>query len=211
MDKISEKTEINRRYWDAAAEKFGGKFGKNNIFFLRWFQKKVLDLIDFHENIAFLDVACGSGWAVRTAAGRVQSGKFYGIDLSPKMIELAKKHSEGLENVQFYQTGADSLPFDPDYFDAIICTNAFHHIPDPAAALGEVRRVLKPGGRVYIADGTTDNAVLRFIDGLSRIIEKGHIKQYSTREYSMLFSHAHLTHVASKTLFYPVKVHIGTK
>jgi ubiquinone/menaquinone biosynthesis C-methylase UbiE len=211
MHNESECRELNKRKWDSLAAKYGRRFGKNNFFFLRWFQKKVLELVDLPPDVTFLDIACGTGWAVRYAAARAAGGKFYGIDLSPKMIEVAKENSAGFKNVQFMQAGVEKLPFEADFFDVIICTNAFHHFPDPAAALHEAYRVLKPKGRLYIVDPTTDSSILRFIDRLAGKMEKEHVKEYSSEEYRSLFTQAHLAYVGSRKLFYPEKIHMAEK
>lgn len=204
--KSDSKTELNRRYWDSLAEMYDRIFS-----FLRIFQKKVVELINPQNNIFFLDIGCGPGWAVRYAAHLVEEGKFYGIDLSAKMIEIAERKSAGLKNVQFYNTNAENLPFESDLFDVIICTNSFHHHTNPAGTLKEAYRVLKPKGRIYIVDPTTDGVLMRLFDAIAGKIEKSHVKMYSTKEYEALFSEAGFRYVMNEKMWGPIKVHIGEK
>jgi ubiquinone/menaquinone biosynthesis C-methylase UbiE len=208
MNSISSesKTELNQKYWDFLAEKYDRIFS-----FLGIFQKKVIKLINPQNNISFLDIGCGTGWAVRYAASLVEEGKFYGIDLSSKMIEIAKRKAAGLKNIQFYKTIAENLPFESDLFDVGICTYSFHHHANPAATLKEAHRVLKPKGRLYIVDGTTDGILTRLIDKIARKIEKTHVKMYSTKEYETLFSQAGFKYIMSEKMWGPVKVHVGEK
>ena len=210
MTNEAEWKELNKQRWDSLAEKLGKKYGRDNLFFLRYFQQKALKLVPLREKAVFLDIACGSGWAVRRAAGLDAGGKYYGIDLSPKMIGAAVNNSEGIKNAQFSVASADSLPFGADYFDAIICTNAFHHFPNPVKALSEAYRVLKPGGKICIVD-PAGGMIIRFIDKLRDKTGKAPKQQYTTKEFREFFSRAKLKYIATKTLFYPVKAHIAEK
>jgi SAM-dependent methyltransferase len=93
-----------------------------------------------------LDVACGTGALSRRLA---QAGaSVTGIDLAPPMLAVARELSEG---IAFMEGSADALPFPDDSFDALTCQQGLQFFPDRAAAVGEMRRVLAPGGRVVIA------------------------------------------------------------
>jgi len=93
-----------------------------------------------------LDVACGTGALSRRLA---QAGaSVTGIDLAPPMLAVARELSEG---IAFIEGSADALPFPDDSFDVVTCQQGLQFFPDRAAAVGEMRRVLAPGGRVVIA------------------------------------------------------------
>ena len=141
-------------------------------------------------------------------------GRFVGIDISQGMIEKAKNNSIGIPNVDFYQASADDLPFNNDYFDTVICSNSFHHYLQPIVALKEVKRVLKPNGKIHILDITADDFFIRWIDSRVRSRrEEEHVKFYGTTEYADMFAQAGLKHVCSSRLkiLYPLKVHVGKK
>ena len=105
---------------------------------------------------AVLDVGCGTGTLALLAKRRVgEQGSVAGIDAAPEMIARARHKAEkaGLR-LQFETASADALPFPDRHFDVVLCTVALHHIARSARplALAEMRRVLKPGGRVLLAD-----------------------------------------------------------
>jgi ubiquinone/menaquinone biosynthesis C-methylase UbiE len=166
------------------------------------------------ENQHLLDLGCGTGWAVRYAASLVNNqGGFYGIDISPKMIEKAKSNSSDCKNVYFYQENAEQLHFDNDFFDFIICSNSFHHYFSPDKVLSEVYRVLKSKGRIYILDTTADGLIVRTVGKIRKKKDPTHVKLYSSREYKELFTKAKLNYIASQSIWglYSIKIHIGEK
>jgi ubiquinone/menaquinone biosynthesis C-methylase UbiE len=178
----------------------------------RYMQKRVVSLLGLKEGQRLLDVGCGTGWAVRYAIGLVDgAGEFYGIDISSKMIEKAIASSSDYKNVHFYQTSAEQLPFQNDFFNFIICTNSFHHYFSPDNVLKEAHRVLKAKGRIYILDLTADGFIMNMVDRRVKKKEPEHVRFYSTREYRALFTKAGLKYVASKLVAFPEKVHIGEK
>ncbi len=208
MNHPDEQVDLNKSKWDARAATFDDRC----FDYFRCLQRRVVRLIEVKPGIHFLDVGCGTGWAVRHVAGLVQGrGEFHGADLSANMIAKARANSVDLVNVHFHQANAERLPLEGGTFDSIICTNSFHHYPDPFKALSEMARVLKVGGRVYIMDLTADGPLLRAIDRRVKAREKEHVKFYGTREYRQMFSVAGLRYVRSKTIAFPMKVHIGEK
>ncbi len=102
-----------------------------------------------------LDIGCGSGVDAFIAAQMVgPTGKVVGIDLVPEMLDKAEKNLAliNIENVVFRMTTAENLPFTDAEFDVVTSNGAFNLIPDKAKALTEIFRILKPGGRLMIAD-----------------------------------------------------------
>jgi len=202
-----ETTKRNEALWDSRAKTYDLRFR-----FTRWTQEKLVSELKLDENPCFLDLACGTGWAVRyaacLAAGR---GQFYGVDNSSQMIERAKAISNEYANVNFCKSKVEQLPFDDDFFDFIISSNAFHHFSDPEQAVKEARRVLKPEARLYILDTTADNFVMRFISRISRRFEAAHVKLYSTKEFQAFFAKTELKYVESKPVFSAIKTHIAEK
>lgn len=70
---------------------------------------------------------------------------YTGLDLTPAMIEQAKK--KNIPNAEFVVGDCENFPFENNAFDAIICSNSFHHYPDPLAFFKSVKRCLRPGGK----------------------------------------------------------------
>ena len=103
-----------------------------------------------------LDLSCGPGRALAqlTAAG----AHAIGLEHSPHMIVAAK---EAGRHEPMVWGDATILPFKPASFDKLLSTNAFHHYPNPAEALREMRRVLRPGGKAVIVDPRLDSILSR--------------------------------------------------
>jgi len=203
-----EHIERNARKWDARAQTFDQK----RFDYFRWMQRKALSFLDLRAGMHFLDLGCGTGYAVRhAAAAAMHDGVFCGIDVSPRMIEIAREKSGGFRCVRFEVASAEALPLGAAFFDAILCTNSFHHYAHPLAALAEVRRVLRPSGRLCIMDVTADNRLVRWVDSRVRLKEPEHVRFYSTAEYTKMFGEAGLTPVASRTILLPMRVHIAQR
>jgi ubiquinone/menaquinone biosynthesis C-methylase UbiE len=172
----------------------------------------VISLLDLADNPSLLEIACGTGWALRYAAGLAGTrAKFYGVDPSSKMIEQASKRSAPHKNIHFARASAQKLPFHDQSLEFVICANAFHHFPNPTSVIAESTRVLKSGGKVYIADATDDMLIVTIIDKLQKRLQPAHVKTYSTREYQAFFQAAGLSYVTHKTILPALKIHIGEK
>jgi arsenite methyltransferase len=109
-----------------------------------------------------LDLGSGAGMDSLIAALQVgPEGSVTGIDMTPEMIENARKGAAelGLNNVTFVEGEAETLPFDDSSFDVVISNGVIDLIPDKDAVFGEIYRVLVPGGRIQIADVTIQQPV----------------------------------------------------
>lgn len=107
------------------------------------------------EGEAILDIGCGAGIDSIIAAKLVgPSGAVTGIDLVPEMLARASENARlaGVDNVTFQESSAEQLPFPDNSFDMVISNGVFNLVVDKVKALGEVLRVLKPGGRFMLAD-----------------------------------------------------------
>jgi ubiquinone/menaquinone biosynthesis C-methylase UbiE len=107
-----------------------------------------------------LDLACGTGINfphLREMVG--ESGKVMGLDLSPQMLEFARRliSERGWKNVEVREGDAAGLPFEDRSFDKVICSYSLNVIPDFVGALEEIRRVLVPGGRFVSLEMRTDS------------------------------------------------------
>lgn len=211
MKDSTQHVNANAEKWDRRAM----TYDQNRFGYFRFMQRKLLSLIGLQRQTTLLDLGCGTGWAVRTAAEMLSGdGRFVGIDVSPEMIERAKANAFGMKDVEFYRASADKLPLEDSSFDIVICTNSFHHYPDPVKALVEARRVMREQGNMYIVDITRDTLFARWLDRRLTTREKEHVRLYSTEEYVQMFRSANLVHIQSRSLtplMFPVKVHIAGK
>lgn len=112
------------------------------------------DLLEVNPGEAVLDVGCGPGSVARIVSERVgPSGRVTACDLSPAMLAVAesKQRVEGGAEITYAEAPADRLPAQDGACDAVTCQQALQFFPDRPAAVGEMYRVLRPGGRVGLA------------------------------------------------------------
>jgi SAM-dependent methyltransferase len=109
-----------------------------------------------------VDIGSGAGFDSLIAARMVSpTGQVVGIDMTSAMIEKAKSAAEeaGISNVEFRHGYAETLPIEEGWADVLISNGVLNLIPDKSAALQEMARILKPGGRLQIGDILVRKAV----------------------------------------------------
>ena len=100
-----------------------------------------------------LDVGCGPGFYVAELLDAVGTeGWVTGVDSEPAMLAVAAKRAEGRDNVAFYEAKATALPVPDGMFDAAVSVQVLEYVQDVSAALAEIHRALRPGGRVVVWD-----------------------------------------------------------
>jgi SAM-dependent methyltransferase len=121
----------------------------------------LLDAVGLRPGTDLLDVATGPGALAAATASR--GSRAVGVDLSPRMIELARRlHTD----IEFREADVEHLPFAEGVFDAVVCSFGLGHFPRPEAGVAECVRTLKPGGR--IAFSWWDDPARQRIQGLFR-------------------------------------------
>ncbi len=96
------------------------------------------------------DLGCGTGNVSELVAPFV--ARVLAVDQSDPMLEAARKRLETCENVEFLAGDLTALPIEDGAVDAAICVLVLHHLPDPGAAVRELARILRPGGKALIVD-----------------------------------------------------------
>ena len=121
----------------------------------------ILEEIEKEDFESLLDVGCGPAPMLSLLSEKYPDKHYTGIDLTPKMIEVAR--AKKLPNTNFVVGDAENLPFDENSFDVIICSMSAHHYPDIQSFYNSAYRVLKSNGRLILRDMTSDSAVMRFL------------------------------------------------
>jgi SAM-dependent methyltransferase len=109
-----------------------------------------------------LDVGVGPGFlAAEIAAVVGAGGRVCGIDVSSDMLAVAARRDPGAgaARLELELAGAEAIPYPDGSFDAVVSTQVLEYVPDLGAALGEIHRVLTPGGRVLVLDTDWDSLV----------------------------------------------------
>ena len=146
-----------------------------------------------------LDVGCGTGGVTLPAKQRIgEEGIAAGIDPAPEMIAVARQKAQraGLE-IDFRVGVIEALPFPDASFDAVTSSLMMHHLPAQlqVSGLAEIFRVLKPGGRIFIADilRPSTSPVKRFFT--SMIFHHGHVADSGLEDLLILLQNAGFTDV----------------
>jgi ubiquinone/menaquinone biosynthesis C-methylase UbiE len=124
--------------WQRAAPVYAASFARITALFVG----ALLDAAEIAPGARVLDIACGPGQV--SDAARIRGAEAAGVDFSAAMIAQARAQHPA---IAFREADAERLPFEDASFDAAICNFGVHHFENPARALGEARRVLRPGGR----------------------------------------------------------------
>jgi ubiquinone/menaquinone biosynthesis C-methylase UbiE len=158
-------------------------------------------IVEEFNPASLLDVGCGNGsfLALVHTEGRTLSG----ADLSPEMIKCAKERLG--ETVDLRVADSEQLPWNSETFDCLTCNFSFHHYPNPGIVLKEMRRLLKPSGRLVISDPWFPGPLLWMANLAVRFSKLGDVRMYSLGELKSLVSAAdlqveRLEHASSSSL-----------
>ena len=133
-----------------------------------------------------LDLGCGTGEMMRLILQKDNRKELYGLDLSEEMLSVAKAKLP--EQVKLLLGDSESLPFPDSFFDVVYCNDSFHHYPEPQKVLGEVHRVLKPGGTFLMGDCWQPYMGRAIMNFYMRHSKEGDVKIYSKEEMVSLLS-----------------------
>lgn len=168
--------DIETYDWVDVADRFRGL----ESFFHRNRRRVVRKLIDRYGSEPMLDAGCGTGLNLATLPpGSV------GLDLNPRNLDLIRTR---LSDKVAVQGDVEAMPFESDQFGTVVCTEVLEHVPFPATALKEIRRVLRPGGTL-IGSVPARSAIwrLRFLSSTCPGDEPFH-NQYTRLEVRRMLS-----------------------
>jgi ubiquinone/menaquinone biosynthesis C-methylase UbiE len=148
-------------------------------------KKAAVARLDESPRGSVLDVGCGPGILLTTLAASYPELKLAGLDLAPEMVRIATERMGNRAEIRLGD--AESLPWESASFDYIFCIDSFHHYPNPKKALSEFHRVLKPWGRVVLADPTAPFLVRYVLNSLVRLLHMGGVHMYNKRDLAELF------------------------
>jgi len=120
----------------------------------RGWKRVLVEMAELKGDEKVLDLACGTGDITFEVARRIDRGQGIGLDITQGMLDIAerKRRLSELDHVSFHRADILSMPFSDESFDRVTGGYALRNVPDLAAALAEIKRVLKPGGRFLSLD-----------------------------------------------------------
>ncbi|MBD1918409.1 MULTISPECIES: methyltransferase domain-containing protein [Cyanophyceae] len=147
-----------------------------------------------------LDIACGTGEFERLLLEEHPQQAILGIDLSSEMLSVARKKLKDYAALTFRQSSVTVIPAANESFDVVICASAFHYFESPLEALAEIRRVLKPEGRVVILDWCKDFLFCRLYDVILSRLDPAHRQCYTQAEFHRFLTSSQFSIQAAQRL-----------
>ncbi|PSF39013.1 methyltransferase type 11 [Aphanothece hegewaldii CCALA 016] len=158
------------------------------IYDSRW-KKYINDTLTFLQTCAeispnetVLDVACGTGEFERLLLSQHSNLQIIGVDISENMLAIAQDKCSSFPQVSFQLASAKALPFADNSFDVIVSASSFHYFDEPLVVLAEMRRVLKPEGKVIILDWCKDFLFCQILDIFLKFFDDAHEQCYTEQE-----------------------------
>ena len=169
----------SRMYFDELASRYEshyyGKHGRQQY-------KRVVGAARGWKFNSVLDIGCGTG-ALLALLKRPRV-RLAGADISPKMIAAAEKRLGKIADLRV--ADSEKLPWKAGSFGLVVTTDSLHHWPRPLQAFAEMRRVLKKGGHVVVADVTAPLVLKRLSNWVARFGKEGDVAVYSVTELGQM-------------------------
>jgi ubiquinone/menaquinone biosynthesis C-methylase UbiE len=140
-----------------------------------------------------LDVGCGTGALLAALSLACPGVILAGIDPSREMLRFARGRLA--PEVDLREARAERIPHDDSSFHQVVSCSVFHHIGEPARALSEMRRVLKPGGKLVITDWSGDDLLCRACGHYLRLTGRHVVRVYREREIAGMLRDAGFSEV----------------
>ena len=136
--------------------------------------------LDLGSGLSVLDVGCGTGTLLKDLSLSAPSLHLVGVDPTVEMLQVARI-SLG-DRVMLVESYAEQLPLATQTFDAVVSMSTLHYFTDPAGALKEMARVLRPGGQVVVTDWCADYLLCRCSEPLIRVLHPVSFRTYRQAE-----------------------------
>ena len=159
---------VESRSWQSVTcgQELGGWLQQVSMMpLLREVANRSMDLLALQAGEHVLEVGCGSGVFLPLLAEAVrESGRVVGLDHAPAFVEQARERTHETKWIQVDEGDAYALPYPSHSFDAAHCDRVLMHLDDPSAVLTEMRRVVRPGGRVVVAEPDWASIIIDSVD-----------------------------------------------
>lgn len=152
--------------------------------------KATLDAVPWERMKRVLNLGCGTGLLEEAVARRNCATAVVGIDVTQEMLREARAKFKNSHSASFANALAEELPFGPAQFDGVVCANTFHHFRQPGRVLGEIGRVLRPGGWLVLVDWCDDYLACKLFDWWLRLADRAHFRTYSLRDCAEMLTAA---------------------
>lgn len=173
------KRHLIREYARIAAD-----YERRWSFYLEATTRETLARLRLRPGDRLLDVGCGTGVLLYRLHQTHPGLHLSGVDAVPEMLKIASAKLP--PSVTLQHGWAEQLPFESEQFDVLVSCNMFHYVHEPVEALLEMRRVLHPGGMLFITDWCDDYLACRLCDLYLRLFDRAHFKTYGMHQCARL-------------------------
>jgi ubiquinone/menaquinone biosynthesis C-methylase UbiE len=175
-----EYKEKSKKHFDEMSSDYTNELGK----YTEPMHYALIKELDDKNFMTLLDVGCGNGMFLSMVLNKFDM-EVSGIDISPGMIGKGRELLDGRADLKVGDS--EHLPWNDGSFDVVTCIASFHHYPCPELVLKEMKRVLRLGGVLMIADPFTPDELLRFfLNILIKFSKSGDVRIYSQKEMQEL-------------------------
>ncbi|MFH0773043.1 MAG: methyltransferase domain-containing protein [bacterium] len=174
--------------------------------------KRIAKIVNPLKNTSVLDIGCGWGLLLKELLLMNRGLKLYGIDISPKMVSVAKLKFSSADTVEILEGSADKLPYENRSFEYVTCILSFHHHPNSFNSLKEMFRVLKPGGKLFLLDPFTNGFIAKFMIFVSAIVfQEKDVHIYTKENMLRMFEEVGFTNIQQQVCTFYHQLIIGEK
>lgn len=168
--------------------------------FFEFFYKEVQNHLGHLDGKKVLSVGCGTATLEIKLARLYPSSSITGLDLSKKMLAIAKQKANKIQNISFTEGDVDALPFLKNSFDIVLCLHSFHHYSNQINALKEMKRVLKKNGVLVVVDAIKEGITSKIkIWMVSHMFEPG-VRHYSSGDLTKMVKKVGFSEVSSNNI-----------
>ncbi len=180
---------LNREYRALA-----GRYERRWHRYLQASIDRTLDHVELAPGQCLLDLGCGTGLMLKRLERRQPDARLMGADLSPDMLAIARERLA--PSTALLRAAMESLPLADRSVDLLVSTSVFHFVRDPTAAVREMYRVLKPGGRLVLTDWCRDFMTMRLLDTYLKALDRPHHHICTSGEFGGLLDQQGFSGVA---------------
>jgi SAM-dependent methyltransferase len=175
----------------------------------RLFARRFVDFVGIADGEGLLDIGCGTGSLTYTLAAAAPRSEIVGVDPSPAFVEYARSRARD-PRLSFEVGDALSLPYPDGSFDKCLCLLVLQFIPDVARAVGEMRRVLRPGGTAAACVWDKDVMEMHSVfwepaAELEPGVKRGSGAPYTSGQLAALWKQCNLTSIEESALEMPLE------
>jgi SAM-dependent methyltransferase len=179
---MSERNPIQRQYAREAA-----RYEQRWERYLDATVSRSLQALAARRGERILDAGCGTGLLLRRLSDQTAGVDGWGIDLSMEMLRTARRYGTP---ARLLLADLAHLPVERGSFDAVVSSSSLHHWSDPTAVLSQIRRALRPGGRLVLTDWANDHLPTRLLSHILRFTDPSHHRSFHSREMVRLLEQA---------------------